>query len=145
MDDELKRALEALEARAERSAVRVDVERVAARVLERLRTEPVAAPVRSLAKSLRVAAAVVLLAGAGATAVLLSGRGPEGAVARLVLPTTLGDSLSPEQADSLLRSIEEVRTLNVAADPSSGSVEELTEQELRALLEAMQASPGGSL
>lgn len=145
MDDELKRALDALDAKAGRSAAKVDVERVAARVLERLRTEPVAAPRGTLANALRVAAAVALLIGAGATAVVLNTRGPEGTVARLVLPTTIGDSLSAEQADSLLQSIEDVRTLNVAADPSSGSVEELTEQELRALLEAMQASPGGSL
>lgn len=144
--DELNEALKALEARAGRRAAKVNAERVAARVVERLRTEPaVERPTWGGGRMLRVAAmaAVVITGGALATTLL---RGPEpaaslGACALPVCPT----ELTAAQSDSLLRSLDEVRALNGAARSSSPSVEELNEDQLRALLQAMQSSEEASL
>lgn len=142
-DDELRRALDALDARAAKSAARVNVERVSARVLERLRSEPAATPGRWLPRALRVAAAVALLVIGGVVAGVVTRGERAGAVSHW-LPL-LPDSLSQAQADSLIEAIDEVRAVNVTTGAASGSVEELSEQELRALLQAMQTSEGGEL
>jgi hypothetical protein len=148
LSKELKRALETLDARAARRAGRVDVERVAARVAERLRTEPEAAvPAPRVPRAVRVAAAVALLITGGVLAGTLLDGPAGGGAARAGWAPDRGwlDSLTPEQADTLLETLSEVRLLNVVAAPSSGNVEELSAEELRALLQAMESSEGGSL
>lgn len=153
LPDGIARALKALDADAARREAAVDPERVAQRVLARLRSEPVA-PVAfgggahwvwSVPRPLRLAAALALLVLAG-TASLVIVRGgripaPAGTAALpVVIPV---DSLSQAQAEAVLKAIEDVRAVNAAAPaPSTVSVEDLSEQELRALLQAMQSSEG---
>ena len=152
LPDGIARALKALDADAARREAAVDPERVAQRVLARLRSEAVA-PVAlggarwvwSGPRTLRLAAALALLVAAGTTSLVIV-RGsripvPAGAAA---LPVAIPvDSLSQAQAEAVLKAIEDVRTVNAAAPaPSTVSVADLSEQELRALLQAMQLSEG---
>jgi hypothetical protein len=150
LPDGMARALKALDADAARRAAAVDPERVAERVLARLRQEPAVAAAGPLAwatpRALRVAAAVVVLA-AGTMATILGGRGsqPGGAgKAGVALPIWFsGDTLTQRQAEAVLKVIEEGALLNdTAPRPSTVSVGELSEEELRALLQAMQSGEG---
>lgn len=146
----IARALEALDAEAARRAARLDVERTAARVLARLRAEPEAEMHPALRLwaapwSLRVAAAVGVLVVAAAVATVSLRPGGGAGSGKLSLPVAVQgvDSLGQTETDALLRAVDEIRPLNAAApEPSIVSVEDLSEQELRALLVAMQSSEG---
>jgi len=153
---ELQRALEALEARASRSAARIVAERVAARVLARLRdAEAGVAPLGWRAGRMRrlvqVAASVAFVALAGVVGVKLAGprAQPTVTAVRLSLPWPSGarasGALTPSQSDSLYKAVDEVRVLNAPMPLTSASVEELSTQELRALLDSMQVSEEGTL
>lgn len=142
---ELRRAVDALDARAARAARRVDVERIAQSVRRRLQGAAEAPAPRlwrvwAMPHALRVAAAVALVVVTGTVAVVRMQRGPY--AARTAVGQVWGlDSLSAAQADSLIRVVDEVRTLNAGAPGSSaGTVEDLNAQELRALLQALQNS-----
>ena len=140
---ELREALDALEARASRAAARVDAERVAARVLARLRTEPVTdVPARRWTwRALRVAAAVVVLVGAGLMLRHNSARPP--ADVGLALPL-VSDSLNSDQAEATLQAVGQVRASDTTTTSGTVLVDDLTESELRALLQAMQSTTEGS-
>lgn len=142
---ELQRALAALGERADARAAKVNAERVAARVLARLREEP-AAPARRpflQPRVLRIAAAVAIVVTGGAVTRALLLR-PPAAAERCELPVC-PTGLTAAQSDSLLRSLDEVRALNGTPRGSSPEVEDLSEPQLRALLQAMQSSEEGSL
>ncbi|HWO89367.1 MAG TPA: hypothetical protein VNL98_09480 [Gemmatimonadales bacterium] len=138
---ELKRALEELIARAERAVAAVDSERVATRVVERLRAEPEQR--RSLAWSARTLAlaasvAVVVIAGATVREVL---RQSAPASEKKALPLGVyADTLSVSQAEAILELVAEPGSLNGNASPTSASVtiEDLTESELRTLLQVLE-------
>jgi len=143
----LRTALESLQARAERAARKVQVERVATHVLRRLADEPAAPTLWGMGagRALRVAATVALLVTGGTLAATLLRNGaapaPDTACA---MPSCLR-GLTAAQSDSLLRTLDEVRVLNGAPRSSSALVEDLDAQELRALLQAMQNTEEASL
>jgi hypothetical protein len=153
LPDGIARALKALDARAARREAAVDPERVVQRVLARLRSEP-AAPVGlpglaswvwGVPRTLRVAAAAVLLVLAGATGLVMvrGGRAPAGAGVATLPVVVQVDSLSQAQAEAVLKAIDDVRAVNGGTPAASTvSVQDLSEQELRALLQAMQSSEG---
>jgi hypothetical protein len=142
LPEDLKRALDALDARAARAASGVDAGRVADRVLARLRTEPVEAAAPRWRTALRLAAAIAVLAtGTVVVRVLTEGARPAAVAA---LPMDLPDSLSSAQAAALIEAV-------AAGSDSAGitaaaiTVDDLDEAELRALLQAMQSDMEGAL
>jgi hypothetical protein len=154
LPDGLERALRALDAEATRRAGRVDAEVVAARVLARLRAdaEPAGLPrvlpgrwaVPSLPGWARVTAAaamVVVVAGS----VLLKVIGPGAQAVPVPVVAVSLDSLNATQLESLLRVTAEVRPVAAAAGLVSGSWEDLTETQLRAVLQAVQQVQGEAL
>lgn len=145
----LKQALDALAARSARHAAKVNADRVAARVLERLRTEPVAARPGTVRLGLPRRA---LFAVAAAMAIVLAGAlylarsaPPAPVTADACALPACPTGLTAAQSDTLLEALEQVRALNGTPLVSSASVEELNEEQLRALLQAMQSSEEGSL
>jgi hypothetical protein len=149
LPDQIARALDRLDARAERRAGRVDAERVAARVVARLRAEPDVATLSVLGRRfalramVRVAASVAILATGGVVAVKLLRHAPEPKQGWLpVVDARAARVLTASRADSLIRAVDQVRVLNGPVPVSSASVEELNAQELRALLQAMQSEEG---
>lgn len=147
LPDRIARALEALDARAGRAAAGLNQERVADRVAKRLRDgEMPAAPgvwPRLLAwpLALKVAAAAAVLLTAGSLAILRPGAGHErGSVAAQLDGV---DSLSVSEAEAVLNVVDSIRAVNASVPETSAvSVEDLSEQELRALLQAMQSTEG---
>jgi len=132
-DAQLREAARRLGARA---AERVDVERTAQAVVARLREErqaPRQRWARLPASWLRIAAALVLLAGAGLVARAL--RGPGGAPQ--VEAIDLGD-LSPDQLRELLDAVDEPGAQEPVAAQDVG-LEDLTPQQLRTLLASLEA------
>ncbi len=143
LPDDLRRALAALDARATKAAAQVDAERVAARVLQRLRSEPApAATPRHWRTALRVAAAVVVLAAGTVLVRVLTDDRPGAPVA--TLPLELPESLSTTQATALMDAIT-AGTDSAAAAPVTLTLDDLNEAELRALLQAMQSETEGAL
>ena len=151
MNDELPReleaALKALETRAAERAARVDVERVAARVLERLRHGG-AAPTRRLLwmspVALRAAAAVVVLVAGGALVTLTRERPQQSASVRLPVTIPAADSLNSGQLEAVLKAAGEVRPVVDTAAPvhSSGSLDDLSEPQLETLLASLNGAEG---
>ncbi len=143
---DLRAALDALEARAAAAAERVDVAAVEVRVLERLRTEPAtaAAPVRAgLPRPLlRLAAMLALLLVGAATATLMLDRGREGRDAEMAgatLPFITLDAFDTAQARAALAVVDRFeRADTLAVVRSTVTVDDLNEQELRALLQALE-------
>ena len=138
-------ALQALDAQAERRAAEVNVERVAARVLERLRSGEVERR-RVLWMSppaLRAAAAVVVLVAAGVVMNLADHSRPP---ASLPLPASIPamDSLSARQLEAVL---DATAQLKAEADteplaPSGASLDDLTEDQLQTLLASLGGAEG---
>lgn len=147
LPDRIARALEALEARAGRAAAGVDQERVADRVARRLRdgempaTPGVLPRLLAWPRALKVAAAAAVLLTAGSVAILRLGAGHErGSVAAQLDGV---DSLSVSEAEAVLNVVDSIRAVNASVPETSAvSVEDLSEQELRALLQAMQSTEG---
>jgi hypothetical protein len=147
MNEEMPRgirvALEALEARAARRAATVDVERVAARVLERLRRE--GAPAARQAwwvrpALLRFAAAVVVLVTAGVLVSRIPSRAP---AARLSVGISAMDSLSSSQLEAVLKAATELSPVADTTLPAStASLEDLSEQQLETLLASLNGAEG---
>ena len=142
---ELRAAFRALDERAAAQAERVDVDRVAARVVERLRGGE-AAPRRVLWMSppaLRAAAAVVVLAAAGVI-LNLAGDHAQQTASRLPVAIPAIDSLNAGQLESVLEAAGEVSAaVDSAAPASSGrSMDDLTEDQLQTLLASLADAEG---
>ena len=149
LPDDMERALRDLDALAARRAERVDAELVAARVTARLRAEPVrgarvfprpwAFPVSPRWVGMAAAALVVVLAGTMARSIIR----PGGSASVPVPVIAQGiDSLDVQGLERLLRVAGEVRPS--AAEPvrvaGSGTWDDLSEEQLRAVLQAVQQS-----
>jgi hypothetical protein len=143
---EMRAAFRALEERAAAQAGRVDVDRVAARVLERLRSGEVErrrilwmSPV-----ALRAAAAVLVLAAGGLIVTLATDHSQQ--TASLQLPVTIPamDSLSAGQLEWVLQAAGEVRAVadSVAPALSGRSLDDLTEDQLQTLLASLGGAEG---
>lgn len=147
---EIEAAFEALDARAAMRAERVSPERIASRVLARLAAEPHSAGrpwawtwAWSAPLSLRVAAAavVVVLAGTIATVSLREGSTPRSVALPLAVQGV--DSLSQQEAEAVLKVVDALRPVNGGGVVSSAlSLDRMSEEQLRALLQAMQSSEG---
>ena len=158
LPEDLERAFRTLDAQAVRRAERVDPERVAAQVLERLRTEDTPARrVLSLSPGFRLsapgfrlpafalaAAAIVLLVGTTVTGLLRQGV-TTGSIAVPVVAQGL-DSLNQQQLETVLRVAGDVRPLAVQSFGSpAGMWDDLSEAQLRAVLQAVQQVQGETL
>jgi len=150
MKDEMPRgirvALEALEARTAKRAAAVDPERVAARVLERLRREGDEAPRQVWwfrPAALRFAAAVVVLAAAGLVVSRIPSRGP-GSAGGLAVGISAMDSLSSRQLEAVLEAAAEVSPVadSVLPASSAASLDDLSEQQLETLLASLSGAEG---
>jgi hypothetical protein len=132
---------EALRATAQRlggeAAERLDVEVTAAAVLERLKREPRARGRAVAPVWLRSAAALALLISGVLLARAWQGSEPTARVAPLPTGVDLG-TLSTPQLEELLASLDQ--TLNLAVPPASSGEEldQLTPDELRAVLNALE-------
>lgn len=143
---EIAGALRALDRDAAKSAASVDAERVASRVLARLREEPVT-PIRATRwnlRVLRIAAVLAILVAAGALArriIVAPHGGAE--VALSVIPASLDTASVDERA--LSAAVDEAHAAAGGVLPATTVlVEDLNELELEALLTTMN-SPEGSL
>jgi len=138
----IRDALDARDARAARAAAGLDAERIAVRVLERLRSEPAELPARRWTRAaIRVAAALaVLVAGVVVARQQIQRPGSERALVVGALDAL--DALNAQQAESVLAAVEQLRAVDttaLATATASLTVDDLTEAELRALLQAMQS------
>jgi hypothetical protein len=141
MPDEVARAVEALDARAQARAEGVDVPALAERVLARLREPQVRVVPLWRRPGLRAAAALAL-ALASAVVVREATRGPARTAAWLPVPVELRlDSLASGEAEALLAAVEAARN-GEAVRPAVLTLEDLSEAELRALLQAMESVEG---
>lgn len=144
----MAKALEELDAKAQRAAARVDVERVAARVLARLAAEPetpvtLMGRVLGAPRSWRVAAAAALVIVGGTVTALGLGTGKPAVATVITLPVSGVDSLNQSEAEAVLRVVGGIQSVNATVPRASAvSVDDLSEQELRALLQAMQSKEG---
>ena len=144
---ELETALKALDARASQRAARVDVERVAARVVERLRQGEASPSRRMLWMSpvaLRAAAAVVVLVAGGALVTLTMQHSRQSASVKLPVTIPAADSLNSGQLEAVLQAAGEVRPVVDTAAPviSSGSLDDLSEPQLETLLASLKGAEG---
>lgn len=149
MNDELPpeigAALKALDARAAQRAAAVDVERVAARVVARLRSGEAATSPRPrwmTPGALRAAAAVVVLAGAAAVVTLSIGRSPQTTALRLPVSIPAMDSLSSGQLEDVLEAAGEVGAVadSLPAPASGTSLDGLSEAQLETLLASLNGA-----
>lgn len=159
LPEDLERAFRTLDAQAARRAERVDPERVAAQVLERLRAEKAPAPrVLSLFPAFRLSAfrsrLPAFALAAAAVALLLTGTVATGLLRREVATPSIGvpvvaqglDSLSQQQLETVLRVAGDVRPLAVESFGSpAGTWDDLSETQLRAVLQAVQQVQGETL
>ena len=135
----IEKALDALDRDAAKRAAAVSADRVAARVLQRLKDEPDVQvvelhPRRRILVAMRAAAALVLLVVGGVVAQRLS-RGP---AAQASLPVSVDvASLDSVQRTALLEAVEQARTATDSLTPATVLVEELNAQELEQLLQTM--------
>ena len=149
LPDDLERALRELDALAARRADRVDAERVAARVAARLRAEPArgtrfaarpwALPLARRWVGLAAAALVLLFAGSMARSLLRPG---VPAIVPVPVVSQALDSLDEQGLERLLRVTGEVRpsTAEPVRMSVSGTWDDLSETQLRAVLQAVQQS-----
>ena len=135
----LEAAVRALDARAAARSARVSPDRVASRVLERLRREGMveAGQVWWLRPAaLRAAAAVVLVVAAGWTVSVM--REHAGQTALRLPVTTAVDSLSTGQLEAVLQAVSEVRSGNFEpVAPSNEALDSLSEEQLQQVLRSL--------
>lgn len=143
LDGNLGRALDALDQRAQRAARKVDADLVAAQVLKRLRegdAEPLWRPVWRLTL-VRAAAALILMAATTVTVVRFASRARPAVTLQMAMQL---EDLPAVELDSMLAAVDEVpAALNATYSPSTATLDDLSVQELEALLTAMD-SPGGT-
>jgi hypothetical protein len=152
LPEELARALRSLEGRAARRAEAVSAERVTVRVLARLRAEPagdaggITGAWWARRRWVGLAAAALLVVFAGTVAVRHLGTRAVGPVSVPVLARGL-DSLDATGLESVLRVTDEVRpqVTGVVEVAGSGNWDDLSEEQLRAVLQAVQQSAEGTL
>lgn len=142
---EIAAAFKALDERAGARAARVDVENVAARVLERLRHED--APRRwrwPSPSALRVAAAAVLVVAAGAVVAVRMEQPQQTAALKLPVSIPAADSLDSGQLEAVVKAAGEVRPAVDSSAPavSSGSYDDLSDQQLETLLASLKGAEG---
>lgn len=157
LPEDLERAWRVLDARAARRAHRVDPERVASRVRERLASEPAlkervfASPMWQVVRDaprwamLAAAAVVVLTVGTVAGGTLLRSGGGERTLVFPVVAQAL-EKLNTEQLETVLQVAGEVKPL--AAEPRQAAAapwDNLSEEQLRAVLQAVQQVEGETL
>jgi len=142
LPDDLAKALAALDARAADAAARVDAERVAERVLGRLRTEPVVARPHRTWTAMRIAAAIAVLVTGGVVAKVALDGGRSAVVA--TLPVDVPESVSTQQAAAVLDAVAASADSAVVFS-ASVTVDDLSEAELRTLLQVMQSDMEGAL
>ena len=155
LPDDVARALRALDADAARRAERVDADAVASGVLARLReaAEPASLPrmlpgrwalsrVPGWMRVTAAAAMIVVVAGSLVLGVFRSGEGR--ALAVPVAAVGL-ESLDAKQLESLLRVTADVRPVATTVELASRSWDELSESQLRAVLQAVQQVQGETL
>lgn len=155
LPEDMARALRALDADATRRAGRVDADAVASRVLARLREEaepaslPRVLPGRWAWSSapgwMRVAAAAAMIVVVAGSLVLGVFRSGEGRAWAMPVVAVALDSLNANQLEALLRVTADVRPVATAVAPASGSWDELSESQLRAVLQAVQQVQGETL
>ncbi len=135
----LARTMRALTARSAERAARVDPERVAARVVERLRREGMVEPARAWwlrPAALRVAAAAVLVVAAAFTVSVVRQQ-PATTAVRLPVSVPV-DSLNAGQLEAVLRAAGEVRAANFPpVTPSNESLDSLSERQLQQVLASL--------
>jgi hypothetical protein len=144
MNDELPgrlaAALRELDARAAERSARVSPDRVAARVVERLRREGMVERPRvwfMRPAALRVAAAVVLVVAAGWVVNAMRVTPPRTAT-RLPVVIPAMDSLTTGQLESVLEAAGRVRAANFGpVAPSNGSLDSLSEEQLQQVLASL--------
>jgi hypothetical protein len=129
-DEELKALAQRLGSRA---ADRLDVERTSAAVLARLREPAETRVIRFPIGWLRMAAAVVLVIGAGT--LVYSARRPHVAVPAAAAGVDLGD-LSEDQLQEMLKAMDRPADDDAGA-PDTG-LDGLTAPELRSLLQSLE-------
>ncbi|HEY2806912.1 MAG TPA: hypothetical protein VGI92_13725 [Gemmatimonadales bacterium] len=150
LPDRIAGALSALDRGAARRAEAVDASRIAERVLQRLKDEPVRVlhPPRISLRGLRVAAALaVLVIGGVVTQRLVFGPGRASVAALPILPPVAAGSTTVDasQQQAILDAIEEMRTApgDSTVIPAAVSVEDLDVPELQALLSSMDEPQHG--
>ncbi len=150
LPDHIADALGALDRDASRRAEAVDANRVAARVLQRLKDEPVRVlrPRRVTMGGLRIAAAVAVLVIGGAIMQRVVFH-DQGRHALAVLPPPApGTSpiLDSSTQAAMLDAVEEARITSdsVAAPTTNITVDDLNVQELQTLLSSMDEQNGGT-
>ena len=126
-EDKLNQAAQRLGARA---AERLDVEATARKVVDRLREQPVRRSVWVQATWLRIAAAIVVIAG-GAVALSQVWPTDTGDHVAHFIADDLGD-LSNDELQTLLTSFDQI--VDESAPDSTSDLQELDAQELRELL-----------
>jgi hypothetical protein len=144
MNDELPgrlaAALRELDSRAAERSARVSPDRVAARVVERLRREGTRERPRiwfMRPAVLRVAAAIVLVVAAG-WAVSVTRVSPPQTATRLPVVIPAMDSLTTGQLESVLEAAGQVRAANFGpVVPSNGSLDSLSEKQLQQVLASL--------
>ncbi len=140
LPERIESALRALDARASARAARVNPERVAERVLERLRREGRVEPRRVWGMRpavLRVAAAVVVIAAGVAVTLVREPGTPTAAVLPTAIPAM--DSLSTSELEAVLEAAGELKATNVApAAASNDSLDNLSEQQLQKVLASLE-------
>jgi hypothetical protein len=120
-----------------RAAERLDVERTAKAVVERLRTEPRAEVWVWIRPAwLRIAAAVVILLGAGTIALEMR-TSPASGPAPVAAGGELGD-LSAEQLREVLDAVGQPEGEQQTVSAQEVGLEQLTAPQLRALLESLE-------
>jgi hypothetical protein len=141
---EIAAALKALDERAAALAAGVDVEGVAARVLERLRHEEKPRFRWTSPAVLRVAAAVVLVVAAGAVVTSRMERPQQTAALKLPLSIPAADSLDSGQLEAVVKAAGEVRPVVDSSAPTatSGSYDDLSDQQLETLLASLKGAEG---
>ena len=150
LPDHIAEALRALDRDATQSAEQVDAGRVAARVLQRLKDEPVRVlrPRPLSVIGLRIAAAIaILVIGGAVTQRLLMHRAPAGVQALPVLPAAPGSTVvDVSTQEAMLNAVDDARSAaaDTAGAPANVTVDDLNEQELQALLTTMDDQGGGT-
>jgi len=138
LPEEIRAALAKLDARAEAAAQRVDVGRIVDGVLNDVKTAREERRANDgagkAARWIRAAATIALVAGGAATAVLVAkNEAPEVAG----LPLNI-DSLHASDSQAIMIAVEGLRSPDTTIASAMVTVDDLSEQELRALLQAME-------